>query len=95
MPGLSLRAEMSVRELGMVARAAALAAHHDFVHAGQTDEYVDHCFDFHPGAEEHVNDVPVCTTGEPAKTDETPVQGTDRDKDAYQHRDGRLVTHKR
>lgn len=58
-----------------------LSSFQQFVHAGNTDEYVHNPLDLWPGTEKHVYHVPVATC-ESTETDESPVEGTNRDEEA-------------
>lgn len=75
------------------ARAAALAAHDELVHAGETDEDIDDRFDHRPLAEKHVHQVPVSVAHEMTETDEAPVQGSDDNESAHDGAKNIFLTH--
>lgn len=85
-----------IRRDELFAAAAVLASArtaHELVDAGESDEDVDDCFQFHPGAEEHVHDVPVSTACEPSETDKAPVDRTNGDENTGNHAYGGFLTH--
>lgn len=73
---------------------AALAVH-ELPDARKTNKYVDDRFEGHPLTEDHVDNVPVSTAHEPTKTNETPVECTDRDQCAGNCAESTLVTHRK
>ena len=75
--------------------AAGLRALNELIDTGETDEDIDDCLEFHPCAEEHVNDVPVCTSCEPSEADKTPVNSADDDENADSRAQGGFLTHRK